>query len=71
MDFMVFQRILVNFGMMTTIVLISLGAYEDFKFGEIREFCEHRYGVTFEIFDKVKIRGHDAHPMYNFLEALN
>ena len=36
---------------------------------EIREFCDHRYGITFDIFEKVKIRGGDAHPLYSYLEA--
>ena len=37
---------------------------------EIREFCDHRYGVTFDMYGKVKIRGGDAHPLYNYLEGL-
>jgi len=37
---------------------------------EIREFCDHNYGVTFDIFKKIKIRGSSPHYLYNYLEAL-
>ncbi len=37
--------------------------------GMILEFCDGGYGVTFDIFEKVKIRGVDAHPLYKYLEA--
>ena len=30
----------------------------------ILEFCDGEYGVTFDMFEKVKIRGIDAHPLY-------
>ncbi|MBD2329402.1 glutathione peroxidase [Alkalinema sp. FACHB-956] len=31
---------------------------------KIQQFCETRYGVTFDLFDKVKILGSDRHPLY-------
>jgi glutathione peroxidase len=37
---------------------------------EIFEFCDHKYGVTFDIFEKIKIRGSSQHHLYNYLEAL-
>ena len=33
----------------------------------ILEFCDGEYGVTFDIFEKVKIRGINAHPLYKCL----
>jgi len=36
---------------------------------EIRDFCESDYGVQFDLFEKVWIRGGDAHPLYQALES--
>ena len=36
---------------------------------EIAEFCEINYGVTFQLFDKISVRGKDQHPLYQWLEA--
>ena len=36
---------------------------------KILEFCDGMYGVTFDIFEKVKVRGVDAHRLYKYLEA--
>jgi glutathione peroxidase len=40
---------------------------------EIAEFCEKNYGVTFQMFDKVIVKGKDTHPVYQWLcqKALN
>jgi glutathione peroxidase len=35
---------------------------------EIRDFCESDYGIRFDLFEKVQIRGGDAHPLYQALE---
>jgi glutathione peroxidase len=35
----------------------------------IRKFCTLRYGVTFPLFEKVRTKGDDAHPVYAFLGA--
>ena len=35
----------------------------------ILEFCDGGYGVTFDMFEKVKVRGIDAHPLYRYLVA--
>ena len=37
---------------------------------EIRDFCIHNYGVTFDIFEKIEIRGTKPHQLYNYLETL-
>jgi len=34
---------------------------------EIKEFCEANYGVTFKLFDKIKILGDDKLPLYDML----
>jgi len=34
---------------------------------EIKEFCSVNYGVTFKLFDKVKIPGNDKSPLYERL----
>lgn len=36
---------------------------------EIAEFCEINYGVTFQLFEKISVRGEDQHPLYQWLEA--
>ena len=36
---------------------------------KILEFCDSVYGVTFDIFEKVKVRGVDAHHLYRYLES--
>lgn len=33
----------------------------------IADFCTKNYGVTFPVFDKVKVKGQDACPLYKFL----
>ena len=35
---------------------------------EIKEFCETNYGITFEIFNKIKVNGSKADPLYSFLK---
>lgn len=34
---------------------------------EIASFCEKNYGVEFDMFEKVKVKGNDKHPVYQFL----
>ena len=36
---------------------------------KILKFCSGIYGVTFDVFEKVKVRGVGAHPLYKYLEA--
>ena len=37
---------------------------------QILEFCDTNYGVTFDIFAKIKIRGNSPHLLYKYLESL-
>lgn len=34
---------------------------------EIKEFCEANYGVSFKLFDKIKVLGDDKLPLYDML----
>lgn len=34
---------------------------------EIAQFCEVRYGVTFPLTEKIKVKGSDQHPVYSWL----
>jgi glutathione peroxidase len=34
---------------------------------EIAEFCQKNYGVTFDMFEKISVKGKDIHPLYQFL----
>lgn len=34
---------------------------------EIKGFCQLNYGVTFPLFEKVEVRGNDAHPLFTHL----
>ncbi len=36
---------------------------------EIAAFCERNYGVKFQMFEKVSVKGSDQHPLYHWLEA--
>ncbi len=36
---------------------------------EIAEFCERNYGVKFQMFEKVSVKGRDQHPLYQWLQA--
>ena len=35
---------------------------------EINEFCQLNYGVSFAMFQKIKVNGKEAHPLYQFLK---
>jgi glutathione peroxidase len=36
---------------------------------EIKHFCELNYGVDFQMFEKINVRGEDAHPLYKYLTS--
>ncbi len=42
----------------------DFGAQEPDSNEKIMAFCDRTYGVSFELFDKVKILGSDQHPLY-------
>jgi glutathione peroxidase len=45
----------------------QFGGQEPGSEGEIKTFCETRYGVTFPLFGKIDVNGPDRHPLYAFL----
>jgi glutathione peroxidase len=36
---------------------------------EIEEFCEINYGVQFQMFEKISVKGGDQHPLYSWLQT--
>lgn len=34
---------------------------------EIEQFCKLKYGVTFPMFEKINVKGEDAHPLFKYL----
>lgn len=34
---------------------------------EIKEFCSATYGVSFDMFSKISVKGSDQHPLYTYL----
>ncbi len=35
---------------------------------QIAEFCKANYGVAFQMFEKISVKGSDQHPLYKFLK---
>ena len=36
---------------------------------EIKEFCQLNYGVSFKMFEKIKVNGSAAHPLFKYLKS--
>lgn len=47
----------------------DFGAQEPGNNEEIAQFCETKYGVTFDLFDKVHAKGANQHPLYKTLTS--
>lgn len=45
----------------------NFGAQEPGTNEEIKEFCETTFGVSFDMFAKISVKGDDMHPLYRFL----
>ncbi len=45
----------------------NFGKQEPGKEEDIAAFCERNYGVTFELFSKISVKGDDMHPLYQYL----
>ncbi len=45
----------------------QFGSQEPGTESEIQEFCRMNYGVSFDMFEKVDVKGGDAHPVYQWL----
>jgi glutathione peroxidase len=47
----------------------NFGGQEPGSASEIGEFCQKNYGVTFQMFEKVSVKGGDQHPLYTWLSS--
>jgi glutathione peroxidase len=47
----------------------QFGAQEPGTEGEIKKFCETKFGVTFPMFAKLDVNGPSAHPLYAWLRS--
>jgi glutathione peroxidase len=46
----------------------NFGAQEPGSNAEIGDFCKKNYGVTFQMFEKISVKGTDQHPLYAWLK---
>jgi glutathione peroxidase len=47
----------------------NFGKQEPGNDKDIATFCEKNYGVTFDLFSKISVKGDDIHPLYKYLTA--
>jgi len=47
----------------------EFGAQEPGTDGQIQTFCRTQYGVAFDMFSKVKVKGDGIHPLFAFLTS--
>jgi glutathione peroxidase len=47
----------------------DFGAQEPGSEGEIKSFCETKYGVSFDMFSKVKVKGEGTAPLFAWLQG--
>jgi len=45
----------------------DFGRQEPLDGMDIQSFCQKNYGVEFPVFEKIMVRGSEAHPLYKFL----
>lgn len=46
----------------------NFGSQEPGSNLQIAEFCQQNYGVGFQMFEKISVKGEDQHPLYQFLK---
>lgn len=46
----------------------NFGSQEPGTNSEIAEFCQKNFGVKFQMFEKISVKGDDQHPLYQFLK---
>ncbi len=46
----------------------NFGNQEPGTNAEIAEFCQKNYGVKFQMFEKISVKGDDQHPLYRWLK---
>src|ERR1700747_1376408 len=47
----------------------QFGGQEPGDSRQIEEFCSSNYAVTFPMFAKIDVNGHNAHPLYQYLKG--
>lgn len=65
------QKLHEQFGSKVTILGFpanNFGGQEPGSNLEIGEFCKKNYGVTFQMFEKISVKGDDQHPLYAYLK---
>ncbi len=45
----------------------NFGQQEPGSDEEIKNFCESKYEVTFDLFSKISVKGKDQHPLYSYI----
>jgi len=46
----------------------NFGGQEPGSNQQIATFCQKNYGVTFQMFEKISVKGNDQHPLYAWLK---
>jgi glutathione peroxidase len=46
----------------------NFGGQEPGSNEQIASFCQKNYGVTFQMFEKISVKGNDQHPLYAWLK---
>ncbi|MBL7858775.1 MAG: glutathione peroxidase [Cyclobacteriaceae bacterium] len=46
----------------------NFGGQEPGTNAEISSFCQKNYGVTFQMFEKISVKGNDQHPLFQYLK---
>jgi len=46
----------------------NFGGQEPGTNAEISSFCQKNYGVSFQMFEKISVKGDDQHPLYKWLK---
>ena len=65
------QKLNDTFGTKVTILGFpanNFGGQEPGANAEIATFCQKNYGVTFQMFEKISVKGEDQHALYAFLK---
>jgi glutathione peroxidase len=47
----------------------NFGGQEPGTNAEIKQFCSSKFGVKFQMFEKISVKGDDMHPLYQFLST--
>lgn len=65
------QKLHEQFGSKVTILGFpanNFGSQEPGSNEEIQTFCKKNYGVSFQMFEKISVKGTDQHPLYAWLK---